>query len=283
MRALPIALSIGSCLLAISSVSADRRVEHREDFSFTKEAGSGSNLSVDNVNGSVQIRGVAGLSQIRITGTKIATGRTAEDAKNHIGDIVIDVAQNDGGIAIRTKHPNGSGDRNYTVSYMIEVPKNWKVKAHVVNGSVAIAGIANGAYANITNGELETDDIAGEFEANIANGNIKGNAHISPNTRCNLRTANGSIDATLQVASSAACNLQTLNGRITLALPPATSAGVSASTLTGKISVEDLEFSNRVSTRPNMIGEEFKGTLGGGASSIALQTNNGQIVLKAAE
>lgn len=283
MRMVLAILSVGTCLLAFGSIFADRKVEHREDFSFTEEAGSGTRLEVNNTNGRIQVRGISGLSQIRITGTKIVSAQNANDAKSHIGDIKIDVSRNANGLTISSEHPDGGSDRNYTVNYVIEVPQAWKVQASTANGNVEITALRNGASANISNGSLEATDIVGTIEADVTNGAIRGNARIPQNATCNLKTANGIIDATLQVASSAKCNLQATNGKVTLALPSTTSAGVSAFTQIGEISVEDLEFSNRVNSRPNMVGAEFKGTLGAGASSIAVQVNNGQIVLKAAD
>ncbi len=281
MRSLVIPLSLGVGMVAIGSVFADFNVEQREEFAITKNARAEGILEVENSNGAVTVLGVSDGNQIRITGEKIARGRSESDATASLGKIEVKVVETAQGLSVRTVVPDDrSSNSSHVVTYTIEVPRSWGVRVVNANGNVSINGVRNSAAATVANGAVQLNDVVGNLQVKVANGGIQTTGQIPASGTCTIQTSNGAINARLIVDPSASCDLATSNGAITLSLPASTSAGVSAKTSVGRISVQGLEFSNKTKNQSMVGGETFSGTLGSGAGTVKLAVAHGAIALK---
>jgi hypothetical protein len=88
---------------------------HKEDFSFTETLKSGGRLTLENMNGSVEITGGAG-DRVEITGTKFAS--TPELLKA----LKVDVVSTGDTIRIRTIPPSGHRG-SMGAKYIVRVPR----------------------------------------------------------------------------------------------------------------------------------------------------------------
>jgi DUF4097 and DUF4098 domain-containing protein YvlB len=253
--------------------------EYREEFSITKPASGHTEFSLNNINGSVNVTGVEGLTEIQITGVKTVKDASEEEAKGHIGDIRIDVQESGAALNGATHQPDSRGGRSYTVDYEIRVPGSWKVIVENTNGNVEVRALHNGIKATLTNGNLRANDVSGNLNASVTNGEINADGRVPENAACRLETVNGTIRGKLDLAKHVHCNLQTVNGGIALSVPQSISSRVAADAMVGSIKASNLSLQNSNNSRVNFTGQKLNGTLGAGEGEIRLAVQNGSIVL----
>jgi hypothetical protein len=278
---LPISLTVAAlATITLGCTSMLGQEKYQEEFLFTKTLTGLSELTVSNVNGSIEVIGVDGLTEALISGVKIVKADDTESARDHIGDITIDVAESSSGLQVATRQPQHSRGISYQVNYKIQVPMSWKVLAENTNGSVNINMIHGGMKAEVTNGSFNASDVAGAMNVTVTNGSIHTDAKIPDNASCHLETTNGSITGRLDFKNNTACSVETTNGKIDLAIPRSASATVAAETNVGGISTDDLALANQEKSRVNMIGAKLRGTLGDGSGKLHIEVQNGSIALK---
>ena len=233
----------------------------QQDFTQTLPLNANGRLSLDNVNGRIEIVGW-GRNEVAIKALK--HGKTRESVE--AAKINIDSSLDE--IVIHTEQPSSvtgfpwswlwfknSKRNDGIVDYAIQVPQNARLKnISSVNGRIVIDGVAGDIEASTVNGEVQTRGAAG---------NLK------------LFTVNGRIEAELaSLGGSQTVSLGTVNGQIEAILPAGADAEVSASTVNGGMS---SEFPSLIVKKEFPLGRHLKGTLGSGGARIKASTVNGGI------
>ncbi len=247
-----ITLFVAGCNINVND--SDSTSEYSEQFSFYVPVSSYNDFWVSNINGSITITGVDGLSEVEVTGYKRVIDESFNRAKSHITDISVDIISSGSSLGVRTTQPNSVGNRTYQVDYEIRVPSDWSVSVDDVNGVIEVANIIYSVSAKLTNGTLSAYDIVGDLYADLTNGNI---------------------DADVTLLAGSNCELSTTNGNIALWVPSSTSAAVSASVVNGTVSVSGLSIAVSSSSRTYL-----EGTMGKGEATISLSTVNGNVQLR---
>jgi DUF4097 and DUF4098 domain-containing protein YvlB len=278
-----ISISLTVAMLAaitLGCTSMYGQQKYQEEFSITKPLAGLSELNISNVNGSIEVIGVDGLGEVQIGGMKIVKSDNKGSARDHIGDIRIEIAESSSALQVATDLPKHKSGISYQVNYEIRVPGNWKVSAENTNGSVTISTVHGGMTAEVTNGSVSASDVAGAMNVSVTNGSIQTEARIPDNASCRLETVNGSITGRLDIRNNTSCSVETTNGGIDLEIPQSASARVIAETNSGRISTDDLTLANQEQSRVNMVGATLRGTLGDGSGKLDIEVLNGSIALK---
>lgn len=247
MKTLPLVL-LG---LLTSFVARADYYSASEKFTQTHPVAAQAELSLSNINGSVDI--VAwDKNEIAIEAEKRT--RTSED----LPKIQIEVDASSNRVVIVTKYERtgwGWFGRNVSgaVHYKLRVPAGINLrKIDVVNSSVTIR------------------DVSGEVEATSVNGSI----HASGlSNSAHLKTVNGNIEADL--VSAQACKslyTKTVNGSCKVTLPGSISASVEASTVNGHVKC-DFPIAALKSSRSKLQGQIGQGN----DTSIEARSVNGNI------
>lgn len=223
----------------------------KESFSFSAVALNNSKFRLEAINGNVTITGNSTSDSIIIKGEKIVASESISDAQTHLTQLNVDTQNITNGILIKTKQPNESNGRSYTINYIISIPNNYEISVELANGNVLISSINNAVSVNNINGEVSLDDIFGSTFINLVNGQIKSKQSLPQNGIINFASVNGSIK---------------------LDIPSNTSAEFSAGTINGNISVSNLIIKNQVVTATSI-----KGILNAGEGKINLSLVNGSI------
>ncbi|MFC1887208.1 hypothetical protein ACFLYK_00190 [Candidatus Cloacimonadota bacterium] len=222
-----------------------------EPFSIEQLVGELVELELRGINGEVTITGVPGLDTITITGIRKVESDNQEDADEHLDDLSVDVQLIGNKLMIETIQPDETHGRNYTVDYVIEVPQDFELEIHNVNGIVSIGSIVNMVLVDNVNGNVILTEITGNVLVDLVNGTI--------NSEVNL-PLNGLID------------MRNVNGIIVLNIPEDTSAVFAASVTNGNIDLNNLDLHDAE------IGSTYvNGTLGDGEGNIILSLVNGNI------
>ena len=233
-------------LLALA-LAAPAYAQVTQDFHRTVPLSANGRISVENINGNVEITGWD-RNEVQIDAVK-----TARD-QQRLDEARIEVNSSSDSVEIKTDYPQDSTNKNpASVHYQLHVRQNARLdRINLVNGSLTVEKVSGKVNAKLINGKLKVDDLAG---------------------RADLSTVNGGIDASYGSLNNVhEIKLKSVNGPIELGLPNSPNAEVKANTVSGGIRTEfPLE------VRGGYVGKNLTGTLGSGGISIELSNVNGSI------
>jgi len=228
--------------------------ELREEFHQTYNLSPTGRVSLENINGGVQIK-VWDRPAVQVDAVKKAY------RKDRLNEAKIDVNATEENIRIKTEYPDRDQtfrsdryDNPATVEYTLTVPRKAVLESiEMVNGSIDIDGVEGNVKASSINGRVGARGLMGEAR---------------------LSTINGQLEATFtQLDESKAISLNSVNGNVTLVIPSNANASVRASTVHGGISTD---FGLKVKDG-EYVGHSMDGQIGTGGPRIKLGNVNGAI------
>jgi len=223
-------------------------------FSFEENIQNQSRVVLEGITGSVHITGVDGATSVKITGERTVESESTQDANEHLQELEVRVQNFTNEISITTIQPNDSGGRNYTVDYIVTIPRTLAVVVSLVTGGVTVNSINNSVSISNVTGTVTLDDISG-------------------NTSVSLVT--GLIDCEATLPLNGLIVLSTVTGTVRLDIPQTTSAQFSSSIVTGSINVSGIELLSIESTPRTL-----RGTFGSGQGTISLSTVTGDVIVR---
>jgi DUF4097 and DUF4098 domain-containing protein YvlB len=236
--------------------------EVREEFHQTYPISLTGRVSLENINGDVQIK-VWDRAAVQVDAVKKAYRR------DRLTEATIEVNATEENIRIRTDYPDGpqnfrSGQGRYdnpaTVDYTLTVPRKIVLESvELINGSIDIEGVEGNVKASSINGRLNAHGLLGEAR---------------------LSTINGPLNATFnQLDESKPISLGSVNGPVTIVIPSNSNASIKAGTVHGGIS---NDFALKVK-HGEYVGHSMDGQIGTGGPKIKLGNVNGGIRLSHAQ
>ena len=227
-----------------------------EEWTHTYPLPAGAELRIVNINGKIDVEGVADSSTVEIRAEKIARAATDVGARELLPRIAIKEDVQPTRVAVETERMNGIMiGAAFEVRYHVRAPKNATVNLTTTNGGIALTALAGRTVAHTTNGGVNAKEMGGTIEAKSTNGGV-----------------------TLDLASLGADRIsaRTTNGGVVLMLPPSAKADLSASCTNGGINVApDLNLDITEHSRRNL-----EARLNGGGTPIDLHTTNGGVRIK---
>jgi len=236
--------------------------EVREEFHQTYPLSPTGRISLENINGGVQIK-VWDRSEVQVDAIKKAYRR------DRLTEARIEVNATEENITIKTEYPYHnlnfrSDERRYdnpaTVEYSLTVPRKAVLQSiEMVNGSIDIEGVEGSVKASSINGHVNARGLLGEAR---------------------LSTINGPLVATFtQVDESKPISLGSVNGHVTLVIPSNANAMLRADTVHGSITTD---FGLKIK-HGEYVGHSLDGQIGSGGPRIKLGNVNGGIKVTHAE
>lgn len=249
--ALPLVfIVLGGC----TDMFGGRQYTYEEGHTDTIELSGQTMLTLENTNGTIQITGSDTTANLQLEVTRRVRSHSLEDAKEHIGDIVITNELRTDDFYVKVEHPS-STRRNYGADFIITLPADFNFTIHSGNGDLQLSSVSGSATLALGNGSIDLVDVeSDQVTAELGNGNAN-------------------MDLTLPDSSSVTAAVG--NGNITLQIPVETAASVEASVGNGNIKTSGLDFDD-LRTSPRRL----TGTLGDGGGTITLTTGNGVISLQ---
>ena len=222
-----------------------------EAFHFSIEVQNQTMFTISGINGNIVINGISNADSVIITGQKSVGSESVADAQASLLNLNVIVQGSANEVTVKTDQPEQTGGRNYNVNYQVTLPKDFKISAGNVNGTVSVDSINNNVNAANVNGQVLLTDIVGNTAASLVN---------------------GQITAKITLPSSGTIGLANVNGNVALQIPINSSAAFSAGLVNGTITINNLTLQNQVSSNTKVTG-----TLGSGDGTISLATVNGNI------
>lgn len=233
-------------LLAIAFAALPARAEVREEFHKTVAMDANGNLSVKNVNGSVN---VAAWDRNEVQIDAVKTAKSEEKLR----EARIEIAGSGHEVDVQTKYPDHTNNAA-NVEYTIHVPRGAALqKVETVNGNIKIDGPQGRIKTSTVNGKVEVWNAAAELE---------------------IESVNGEVKASLNSAGKSRVKLNVVNGGVAIQVPASVNAHVKASTVNGDIH-SDLPL--QVVRSKYAPGATVDSNLGSGGATIELQSVNGSI------
>jgi len=226
----------------------------KERFSRTAPFNATGELTLDNVNGSVEIR-TWNKNEILIEGEKSA--KTDEELK--LIELTIDTAA-PAAATVKVRLPKrpgswfGGSNIRAAVTFKITVPATANL-AHIrtVNSSITLDGLAGPVNAATVNGRINATALRGDAK---------------------LETVNGSLNAAFAALTAGQqLSLETVNGSVTVAFPADAGAAVNASVVNGHV---DCDFPITLSGG-RIRGSSLKGDIGDARATLRARSVNGSI------
>jgi DUF4097 and DUF4098 domain-containing protein YvlB len=198
------------------------REEQTERTTKTVKIGATGEIDLANVSGDITIsRGNTQDATIEIV--KTARARTADEAREILGLVTVDVSERPGRAEVRTRYPSGDEMRtqnrrnmNVSVTMTVTAPAGARVTARSVSGNVSSRDIR---------GEVTLETVSGNVTI-VNGGRISGAKTVSGNVDVTGADMDGGIEA-----SSVSGNVALRKGKATR---------VSLSTVSGAVSLEDF-------------------------------------------
>jgi DUF4097 and DUF4098 domain-containing protein YvlB len=212
---------------------------------------TGGAITVDGKkNGGVSVKGWD-RSEIFVRAQIQAWGETEAEAQALTGQIGIET----GGGKIQAEGPSTSGDRGWSVSFEVFVPRNSNLALKTQNGGVSIADVQ---------GQIDFEALNGGVSLRRLAGNVKGH------------TVNGGLSIELNGSrwDGDGLNVKTTNGGVSMSIPENYSARLETSTVNGGMKID---FPLTVSGK---IERELSTDIGSGGTTVRATTTNGGVVIR---
>jgi DUF4097 and DUF4098 domain-containing protein YvlB len=237
--------------------------EERDEFHQTYPLSANGRVSVENLNGAVQIK-VWDRDAVQVDAVRRAY------RKERLQEAKIDVYTTPESIRIKTVYPDW--DQTFTddekgrynnpaiVDYSLTVPRKVRLESvELVNGALDVDGVEGAVKASSINGKVVARGLMGESR---------------------LSTVNGNLEATFtQLNDSTPLSLSSVNGNVVLVIPSDSNAIVRAGTVHGSIT---NDFGIEVQ-HGEYVGHELYGQVGNGGPRIRLGNVNGGISIRHAQ
>ena len=230
--------------------------ELREEFHQTYPLSPTGRISLENINGGVQIK-VWDQASVQVDAIKKAYRR------DRLNEAKIEVNATEENIRIKTEYPYENqtfrnDERRYenpaTVEYSLTVPRKAILES-----------------IELVNGSLDIDGVEGNVKASSINGRVSARGLVS---EVRLSTINGPLTATFtQLDETKPISLGSINGNVTLVIPSNANASIRAGTVHGGISTD---FGLKVK-HGEYVGHSMDGQIGTGGPRIKLNNINGGI------
>jgi len=192
--------------------------------SYTLSGAAAKKVVVDNVFGSIKVKGYAG-SEVRLTARKRLRADSNADAERARREVTLDISQDantvrffvDGPFRCRDGGVHDHGDRGYEVKYDFEldVPRDTEIDLKTINdGSIRVDNVAGDYKVNNINGSIDMDEVSGSGKVYALNGHVKVLFRDNPREKSSFGSLNGEVRVTFTPALNADLRFKTFNGGV---------------------------------------------------------------------
>jgi len=290
-------------------------VQSTEPFSRTFKVAKGAALMVANVAGNIQVSPGSG-DQIEVQAQKHAWGPTAEQAKQRLGDALIEAYATPTRVEMRVEYGSRRDGRGVDVEFDVKVPADTSVELRTVSGDIRVTNVrgeirVQGVSGNlalegtprlatvktisgditVTNGgadaQLSVSTINGDLivqtltARSLDLNTINGDVRIAgwSGERAHIRSLGGNVDLQTSLTKGGRYEIESHSGDILLSLPEQPGFELDANTFGGRIRI-DFPVKSEGPIRDSDRGpRSVRGTYGDGSSSLRVQTFSGDLTV----
>ncbi len=236
----------------------------------TKPARLVSVLNVTSHNGAVTANTTTD-TIVSVLITRYAYGRDSSDARRRVEQVVITDTLVAGNWTLNAEIP--AANQPIGAVFDIDAPRTVNLNLTTTNGKITVNGFEADVTVNTTNSPVVFTGTKGDGTITTTNGKVTVQVHSGAMA---VQTSNGEIECDIaELPATRAVQLTTTNGKVTLRLPPDVSALVTATTTNGTVVVTGYQVQYLEQSR-----SRIRAKIGSGASTININTTNGDILIQ---
>jgi DUF4097 and DUF4098 domain-containing protein YvlB len=237
------------------------REEQTDRQTKTVKIGADGELSLSNISGDIVVTRANG-SDATIEVVKTARARTADEARELLGLVTVNISERAGRAEVRTVYPQGDEMRrnsrrnfNVSVAYTVSTPPGTRLTINSVSGSIRVSDIKGDVSANSVSGTVR-----------VANGGRIAAA----------KSVSGDVEI-IDTQTDGAIEVQSVSGGVTLR--KVTARRVDVGSVSGSVTIQDVQC-DRVEAHSVSGGVEFGGVLAkGGRYELNSHSGDVRVVL----
>ena len=276
--------------------------------------GKAASLLLHNISGDVVITGGTG-SEIKVEAIKKAKGRSQDEARMQLDNVVLTMQEAGGGRVDIRVEPRGRESRAW-VDFNVIVPYEASAEIHSVSGDISATGVKGEVRAETVSGDVKGSGLARLASAKSVSGDVVLNNVESDGTlvlsavsgdvtatgvkaravevsavsgdavltqcladRAQVSTVNGDISYGGRLSKAGRYELKTHSGDIVIN-HQGSAFEVAASTFSGDIKFDQpLPGNVKANTNQYGPGRSVRGAMGGGGAYLELTTFSGDITV----
>jgi len=246
-----------SALSAACGLNFSTGIEAKSAWTRSYKVNEGATLELREPNGRINVEAIDG-NEIQVVATRIAKGKTEEEAKAAAEKI--EIKENASADRVELDSTGGTGGMGLTfgpehrVDYDVKVPRSLSLTIKTTNGAIDVKAVTGLVKIEATNGEVTASGLERGIDVDAVNGRVVVDmAKVGPDgVRC-----------------------KTVNGEIIVTIPKDAKATVAARVTNGVVEVENLP----IDSSKDGSHRRLDATLGGGGPDVRLDTTNGMIKL----
>jgi len=157
----------------------DNREEQTERTTKVIRLGTDGTLALGNIAGDITVTRGGG-SDATIEIVKTARGRTAEEAKESLALVPVEVTERNGRAEVKTRYPSGDEQRrnnrrniNVSVAYTVSAPAGTRVSIDSISGNIKVTDIKGDINANSISGDVRVSGAGRIGTAKTISGTIE--------------------------------------------------------------------------------------------------------------
>ena len=290
-------------------------VESTEPFSRSFKVGRNAALLVANVGGNIQVS-PGGNDQIEVQALKHAWAPNPEQAKERLGDAVIEAYATATRVELRVEYAGRKDGRGVDIEFDIKLPVDASVELRTVSGDIRVTNVkgevrVQGVSGNLhlegtprlavvktvsgditlanagADAQLSISSVSGDLLAqtltarsvdlNTVNGDVRLGSWSGD--RALIRTLDGDIDLQTSLTKGGRYEIESHSGDIFLSLPEQPGFDLDTHTFSGRIRI-DFPIKSEGPIRDSDRGpRSVRGTYGDASSSLRIQTFSGDLTV----
>lgn len=236
----------------------------------TKPARLVSVLNVTSHNGAVTANTTAD-TVVAVLITRYAYGRDSSDARRRVEQVVITDTLIGGNWTLNAEIPPAT--QPIGAVFDIDAPRAVNLNITTSNGKITVNGFEADVTVVTSNSPVIFTGTKGDGTITTTNGKVTVQVHSGAMA---IQTSNGEIDCDIAyLPATKPVQLTTSNGKVTLRLPPDVSATITATTTNGTVVVTGYQVQYLEQSR-----SRIRAKIGSGASTIKINTTNGDILIQ---
>ncbi len=242
-------------------ISTDDNI--KEDFSGSYDASPGTVLTVESINGYIEIESIEG------TAIVLDAIKSSNLGQSGLDRIHIDVTEGPDLVTIKARIEGRLGSLG--VRMTLQVPSGVLVTSvETSNARIELRDTIGNTTMETSNGEVEVQGVDGFVKVTTSNSGIK---VMDTDGIRDLKTSNGPIEADVK-ALAGDTDVETSNGPITLHINEGLDVHITATTSNGDATVHD-----GLVTDTDGSDQKVDGILGSGALELIVDTDNADLDL----
>jgi len=232
------------------------------------DAGGIDKVSIETINGSIDVKGYDG-NEIIVDAIMKVTGEEQDVCDELLKKIKVEVDKEGKTLQIEPDFESTKKKGyNWSVSFTVQVPKRKEANAETLNGGIEVKDVAGGNFETI-NGGTNCFNLKGDAKAETINGGIEF-SEVSGDVEAS--TINGSVNLECKKVMPSDIEFSTINGKISVKILKIPDAELDISAMNGSIKIDGLPNIEMKSK-----SRSFSSTLGSGKGNYELSTINGSV------